>query len=139
MRGWQFPPSSRKFLELSVGFEQLDFLGICSFLQSSLDLETLVIKWYGNRSSDWCQGTQVINILYELRRLEPLDVISGSILEHLSGTSFESRRTLGKDISPVIEPIRLHVSQVYYCDQSTKSKTKVSGGLEPRELCYPGA
>ncbi|MCD7468959.1 hypothetical protein HAX54_007528 [Datura stramonium] len=53
MRGWQFPPSSRKFLELSVGFEQLDFLGICSFLQSSLDLETLVIKWYGNRSSDW--------------------------------------------------------------------------------------
>lgn len=45
-KGWQFPPSSRKFLELGVEFEQLDFPGICCFLQSSLDLETLVIDWY---------------------------------------------------------------------------------------------
>ncbi|XP_059317023.1 F-box/LRR-repeat protein 25-like isoform X2 [Lycium ferocissimum] len=49
LKGWQFPPSSRKFLELTVAFEQLDFPGICSFLQSSLDLETLVIHWYDNR------------------------------------------------------------------------------------------
>uniref|UniRef100_A0A0V0GL09 Putative ovule protein n=1 Tax=Solanum chacoense TaxID=4108 RepID=A0A0V0GL09_SOLCH len=46
LKGWEFPPSCRKFLELDVGFEQLDFLGICCFLQSSLDLETLVIDWY---------------------------------------------------------------------------------------------
>ncbi|MCD9639354.1 hypothetical protein HAX54_023794 [Datura stramonium] len=52
LRGWQFPPSSRKFLELSIALEQLDFPGICSFLQSSLDLETLVIEWYDNRPSD---------------------------------------------------------------------------------------
>ncbi|XP_059316100.1 F-box/LRR-repeat protein At3g03360-like [Lycium ferocissimum] len=52
LKGWQFPPSSRKFLELSVAFKQLDFPGICSFLQSSLDLETLVIEWYDNRPRD---------------------------------------------------------------------------------------
>ncbi|KAK6781801.1 hypothetical protein RDI58_019597 [Solanum bulbocastanum] len=46
LTGWEFPPSSRKFLELGVEFEQLDFPGICCFLQSSLDLETLVIDWY---------------------------------------------------------------------------------------------
>ncbi|XP_015166303.1 F-box/LRR-repeat protein At3g03360-like [Solanum tuberosum] len=43
LKGWEFPPSSRKFLELGVEFKQLDFPGICCFLQSSLDLETLVI------------------------------------------------------------------------------------------------
>ncbi|KAM3270522.1 F-box/LRR-repeat protein [Capsicum chacoense] len=45
LSGWRFPPSSQKVLELSVAFEQLNFSGICSFLESSLDLETLVIKW----------------------------------------------------------------------------------------------
>lgn len=45
LSGWRFPPSSREVLELSVAFEQLNFSGICSFLESSLDLETLVIKW----------------------------------------------------------------------------------------------
>ncbi|KAM3270848.1 putative F-box/FBD/LRR-repeat protein isoform X1 [Capsicum chacoense] len=49
LEGWQFPPSSRKVLTLGVAFGQLDFPGICSFLQSSLDLETLVIEWYDNR------------------------------------------------------------------------------------------
>uniref|UniRef100_M1A589 F-box family protein n=1 Tax=Solanum tuberosum TaxID=4113 RepID=M1A589_SOLTU len=52
LKGWEFPPSSRKFLELDVGFEQLDFPGICCFLQSSLDLETLVIDWYDVESGD---------------------------------------------------------------------------------------
>ncbi|KAG5589530.1 hypothetical protein H5410_040044, partial [Solanum commersonii] len=46
LKGWDFQPSSRKFLELAVESEQLDFPGICCFLQSSLDLETLVIDWY---------------------------------------------------------------------------------------------
>ncbi|XP_015166323.1 uncharacterized protein [Solanum tuberosum] len=46
LKGWEFQPSSRKFLELAVESEQLDFPGICCFLQSSLDLETLVIDWY---------------------------------------------------------------------------------------------
>ncbi|KAM3379288.1 hypothetical protein P3S68_011702 [Capsicum galapagoense] len=52
LKGWQFPPSSCKFLDLAVGLEQLDFHGICSFLQSSLDLETLVIEWYDNRERE---------------------------------------------------------------------------------------
>ncbi|PHT95846.1 hypothetical protein T459_03728 [Capsicum annuum] len=52
LEGWQFPPSSRKVLTLGVAFGRLDFPGICSFLQSSLDLETLVIEWYDNRESD---------------------------------------------------------------------------------------
>ncbi|OIS97493.1 hypothetical protein A4A49_12574 [Nicotiana attenuata] len=44
LKGWQSPPSSRKFLKLNAGLESLDFPGICSFLQSSSDLETLVIE-----------------------------------------------------------------------------------------------
>ncbi|PHT58299.1 Histidinol-phosphate aminotransferase, chloroplastic [Capsicum baccatum] len=51
LEGWQFPPSSPKVLTLGVAFGQLDFPGICSFLQSSLDLETLVIEWYDNRET----------------------------------------------------------------------------------------
>ncbi|XP_006361283.2 F-box protein At5g03100-like [Solanum tuberosum] len=52
LKGWQSPPSRRKFLELSVAEDQLDFPGICSFLQSSLDLETLVIDWFGDSPRD---------------------------------------------------------------------------------------
>ncbi|MCE5166206.1 hypothetical protein HAX54_015819, partial [Datura stramonium] len=43
LKRWQFPPSSRKFLKLNAAVKQMDFLGICSFLHSSSDLETLVI------------------------------------------------------------------------------------------------
>ncbi|MCD7464996.1 hypothetical protein HAX54_000348 [Datura stramonium] len=46
LEGWQSPPSSRKFLKLNTSIEPPDFPGIYSFLQSSLDLETLVIDWY---------------------------------------------------------------------------------------------
>ncbi|XP_070048400.1 F-box protein At5g03100-like isoform X1 [Nicotiana tomentosiformis] len=49
LKGWQSPPSSRKYLKLDTALEQLDFLGICSFLQSSPDLETLVIDWYNKK------------------------------------------------------------------------------------------
>ncbi|KAK6781680.1 hypothetical protein RDI58_019476 [Solanum bulbocastanum] len=52
LKGWRSPPSRRKFLELSVAEDQLDFPGICSFLQSSLDLETLVIDWFGDSPRD---------------------------------------------------------------------------------------
>ncbi|XP_016469955.2 F-box/LRR-repeat protein At3g03360-like [Nicotiana tabacum] len=45
LKGWKSPPSSRKFLKLNAALEQLDFPGVCSFLQSSSDLETLVIDW----------------------------------------------------------------------------------------------
>ncbi|XP_060179748.1 F-box/LRR-repeat protein 25-like isoform X2 [Lycium barbarum] len=45
LKGWQPPPSSRKFLKLNAALEQLDFPGICSFLQSSSSLKTLVIDW----------------------------------------------------------------------------------------------
>ncbi|XP_009613280.1 F-box protein At5g03100 [Nicotiana tabacum] len=52
LKGWQSPPSSRKYLKLDTALEQLDFLGICSFLQSSPDLETLVIDWYNKKRRD---------------------------------------------------------------------------------------
>ncbi|XP_059302525.1 putative F-box protein At1g49610 isoform X1 [Lycium ferocissimum] len=68
LKQWQFPPSSRKFLDLSVAFEQLDFPGICSFLQSSLDLETLVIDWYDNRPRDLL--SRYINEDEQTRRFE---------------------------------------------------------------------
>ncbi|TMX03896.1 hypothetical protein EJD97_013038 [Solanum chilense] len=46
LEGWQPPPSTWKFLQLSTTLRQLDFPGICSFLQSSSHLETLVIDGY---------------------------------------------------------------------------------------------
>nr|XP_016494842.1 PREDICTED: F-box protein At5g03100-like [Nicotiana tabacum] len=49
LKGWKSPPSSRKFLKLDAALEQLDLPGVCSFLQSSLDLETLVIDWYNQK------------------------------------------------------------------------------------------
>ncbi|MCD7465928.1 hypothetical protein HAX54_002143, partial [Datura stramonium] len=48
LEGWRFPPSSWKFLKLNTKLGELDFPGICSFLQSSSDLETLVIDWYSH-------------------------------------------------------------------------------------------
>ncbi|XP_069144098.1 putative F-box/LRR-repeat protein At3g18150 [Solanum lycopersicum] len=67
LKGLKFPPSSRKFLKLGVEFNQLDFPGIYCFLQTSLDLETLVIysydvelgyllSWY----TDWDQETRML-------------------------------------------------------------------------------
>ncbi|MCD9561111.1 hypothetical protein HAX54_020072 [Datura stramonium] len=56
LEGWQPPPSSWKFLQLSTALKQWDFPGICRFLPSSLDLETLVINGctYQSRvSSPW--------------------------------------------------------------------------------------
>uniref|UniRef100_M1B2L9 Uncharacterized protein n=1 Tax=Solanum tuberosum TaxID=4113 RepID=M1B2L9_SOLTU len=50
LKGWQSPPSSRNWLVLKLADDQLDFPGICSFLQSSLDLETLVIDWFEDAS-----------------------------------------------------------------------------------------
>ncbi|PHT58301.1 hypothetical protein CQW23_00664 [Capsicum baccatum] len=52
LKGWQCPPSTRKFLQLGATLDQLEFPGICSFLQSSSDVETLVIYGSGyNRIS----------------------------------------------------------------------------------------
>ncbi|MCE3049918.1 GTP-binding protein [Datura stramonium] len=39
-----------ELLKLNAALEQLDFPGICSFLQSSSDLETLIIDWYNHGS-----------------------------------------------------------------------------------------
>ncbi|XP_015170687.1 uncharacterized protein [Solanum tuberosum] len=52
LEGWQPPPSTWKFLQLSTKLKQLDFPGICCFLQSSSDLETLVIDGYNFQSRD---------------------------------------------------------------------------------------
>ncbi|MCD7468960.1 hypothetical protein HAX54_007529 [Datura stramonium] len=52
------------------------------------------------------------NILYELRRLEPLDVISGSILEASSGTSFRIKKNSRKRHLTCYRADPLHVSQV---------------------------
>ncbi|KAG5589292.1 hypothetical protein H5410_039806 [Solanum commersonii] len=43
LEGWQPPLSSWKFLQLGTDLEQLNFPGICCFLQNSSDLKTLVI------------------------------------------------------------------------------------------------
>ncbi|XP_015084101.1 putative F-box/LRR-repeat protein At3g28410 [Solanum pennellii] len=52
LKGWQSPTSSRNLLDLQINEGQLDFPGICSLLQSSLDLETLFIDLHGDSSSD---------------------------------------------------------------------------------------
>ncbi|KAK4729501.1 hypothetical protein R3W88_022489 [Solanum pinnatisectum] len=46
LKDWKSPPSNWKFLKLNISLESLDISGIYSFLQSSLDIETLVIDWY---------------------------------------------------------------------------------------------
>ncbi|KAH0776406.1 hypothetical protein KY290_007817 [Solanum tuberosum] len=51
-----------------VEFEQLDFPGICCFLQSSVDLETLVIDWYDVESGDLL--SRYINEDKQIRRFE---------------------------------------------------------------------
>ncbi|XP_055819785.1 F-box protein At5g03100-like [Solanum dulcamara] len=45
LKGWPVPPSRWKFLKLNAALEQLDYPGICSFLSSSSNLETLIIDW----------------------------------------------------------------------------------------------
>ncbi|XP_060175433.1 F-box/FBD/LRR-repeat protein At3g14710-like [Lycium barbarum] len=52
LKGWLFPSSSWKFLKLNTALVALDFPGICSFLQSSPDLETLVIDWNNHTPRD---------------------------------------------------------------------------------------
>ncbi|MCD9561110.1 hypothetical protein HAX54_020071 [Datura stramonium] len=52
LEGWQPPPSSLKFLQLSTTLKQLDFPGVCRFLPSSSDLETLVIDGWTYHSRD---------------------------------------------------------------------------------------
>ncbi|XP_060179744.1 putative F-box/LRR-repeat protein At5g02930 [Lycium barbarum] len=52
LKGWLFPSSSWKFLKLNTALVALDFPGICRFLQSSPDLETLVIDWNNHTPRD---------------------------------------------------------------------------------------
>ncbi|XP_060179745.1 F-box protein At5g03100-like [Lycium barbarum] len=52
LKGWLFPTSSCKFLKLNAALEQLDYPGICSFLQSLSDLETLVFDWNNHKPRD---------------------------------------------------------------------------------------
>lgn len=46
LEGFQYQPLSSTFLKLHTNYEELDLPGICSFIQSSSHLETLVIDWY---------------------------------------------------------------------------------------------
>ncbi|XP_055819787.1 F-box/LRR-repeat protein At3g03360-like [Solanum dulcamara] len=46
LEGFQHQPSSSRFLKLNTNYEELDLPGICSFLQSSSHVETLVIDWH---------------------------------------------------------------------------------------------
>ncbi|XP_059312068.1 F-box/LRR-repeat protein At3g03360-like [Lycium ferocissimum] len=50
LKGWQSPASSRRILTLNAALVQQDFPAICSLLQSSPDLETLVIDWTKHNS-----------------------------------------------------------------------------------------
>uniref|UniRef100_M1BL28 F-box family protein n=1 Tax=Solanum tuberosum TaxID=4113 RepID=M1BL28_SOLTU len=71
LEGWQPPPSSWKFLQLSTTLRQLDFPGICSFLQSSSDLETLVVDGYGESRALLLRYT---NTDKQIRRFETHDL-----------------------------------------------------------------
>ncbi|XP_059306661.1 F-box protein At5g03100-like [Lycium ferocissimum] len=70
LKGWRSPPSSWKFLELGATLNQLEFPGICSFLQSSSDLETLVISWYGYNHKSRELLSKYINEDEQSRRFE---------------------------------------------------------------------
>ncbi|WMV40860.1 hypothetical protein MTR67_034245 [Solanum verrucosum] len=52
IEGGSLHHQARNWLVLKLADNQLDFPGICSFLQSSLDLETLVIDWFEDASRD---------------------------------------------------------------------------------------
>ncbi|KAL3329769.1 hypothetical protein AABB24_033899 [Solanum stoloniferum] len=49
LKGWPIPPSNWKFLKLNAALEKLDYPGICSFLSSSSNLETLIIDWFNRK------------------------------------------------------------------------------------------
>lgn len=62
----------------------MDFLGICSFLQSSLDLEKLVINWYGTGDlvarfvdeDEQSRGFETHNFDCSLRHLKTIKIIN---------------------------------------------------------------
>ncbi|MCD7464991.1 hypothetical protein HAX54_000343 [Datura stramonium] len=68
LKGWQPPPSRRKFLQLNNTFEQLDLPGICRFLQSSSNLETLVIDGFNHDTTNLL--SKYINEDEQSRRFE---------------------------------------------------------------------
>ncbi|WMV40501.1 hypothetical protein MTR67_033886 [Solanum verrucosum] len=71
LEGWQPPLSSWKFLQLGTDLEQLNFPGICCFLQNSSDLKPLVID------GDKYQSTELLlkytNKDEQIRRFETRD------------------------------------------------------------------
>ncbi|XP_059315793.1 F-box/LRR-repeat protein At3g03360-like [Lycium ferocissimum] len=104
LKGWQSPPSSRKFLKLSTTLNPLEFPGICSFLQSSPDLETLVIDW------------QEYN--HKLRFIDKIRIVIVSIRGVISSSSFPGNSvflesTFKKDCS-ICFVISIHIADADY-------------------------
>ncbi|KAG5589290.1 hypothetical protein H5410_039804 [Solanum commersonii] len=46
LEGFQYQPSSSRFLKLHTNYEELDLPGICSFIQNSSNIETLIVDWH---------------------------------------------------------------------------------------------
>lgn len=46
LEGFQYQPSSSRFLKLHTNNEELDLPGICSVIQNSSNIETLIIDWH---------------------------------------------------------------------------------------------
>ncbi|XP_016444918.1 F-box protein At5g03100-like [Nicotiana tabacum] len=84
LRGWHSPPSSCKFLKLNASLKHLDFAGIYSFLQSSSDLETLVIDWNNHKPID--RLVSYTNEVEQVRRFETHNV--NCSLPHLKTIKF---------------------------------------------------
>ncbi|XP_009795792.1 F-box protein At5g03100-like [Nicotiana sylvestris] len=78
LRGWRSPPSSCKFLKLNAALKHLDFAGIYSFLQSSSDLETLVIDWNNHNPID-----QLLSYTREVEQSRRFEAHKNCSLLHL--------------------------------------------------------
>ncbi|XP_027774861.1 putative F-box/LRR-repeat protein At3g28410 [Solanum pennellii] len=97
LKGWQSPTSSRNLLDLQINEGELDFPGICSLLQSSLDLETLFIDLHGDSSSSLCiflmpsmikpiTEKELHNNIFLLVEISPFTVFSQELKKEKKGS-----------------------------------------------------
>ncbi|XP_075087500.1 F-box protein At5g03100-like [Nicotiana tabacum] len=103
------PPSSRKFLKLNAALDQLDFPGVCSFLQSSSDLETLVIDWDDHDSRDLL--STYTNEDEQHRRFETYNFNSSLLhLKTIKIINFDGPLSGNKSIQPLVKYLLKHAT-----------------------------
>ncbi|XP_016444914.1 F-box protein At5g03100-like [Nicotiana tabacum] len=102
LKGWQSQPSSRKSLKLNVALDQMDFPGICSFLQSSADLETLVVDWYSHEPRDLL--SEYTNEVEQSRRFETHNFNCSSLhLKTIKFINFDGPLSGNKSVLPFVK------------------------------------